>query len=114
MRDAPLTFEVFPGLAPDTLVVRLDGPLTLINLFGFQDEMRRLEATLIVLDFSLVPYMDSAGLGSVVNLYVSTQKSGRRIGLVAVNPRVLAIFQQTRVDQVLPFYTSLAGAEAAV
>ncbi len=113
MRDAPLQFEISPGQAADVVIVRMNGPLTLLNLFGFQDQLRQIQASYTILDFENVPYMDSAGLGAVVNLYVSSQKNGRRIALATVNERVLAIFQQTRVDQVLTFHPDLASAEMA-
>ena len=113
MRDAPLQFEIIPGQATETTVVRLNGPLTLLNLFGFQDQLRQIDASFIILDFENVPYMDSAGLGAVVNLHVAAQNKGHKVGLAAVNPRVLAIFQQTRVDLVLSFFPNVETAEAA-
>lgn len=40
MTDAALTFTSAPGKDPDVLVVKLVGPLTLGNLFEFQDKFR--------------------------------------------------------------------------
>ena len=114
MRDAPLQFEIVPGHVAEVQIVRMTGPLTLFNLFGFQEKIRQIEARLMVLDFEHVPYIDSAGLGAVVNLYVSSQNRGRRLGLVAVSSRVMAIFQQTKVDQVLAFYPNVEAAESAL
>jgi anti-anti-sigma factor len=114
MRDAPLQLETLPGSAPETIVVRLNGPLTLTNIFGLQDQLRTLQVKHTVLDFENVPYMDSAGLGAVVNFYVSAQNHGRTLALAGVNGRVLALFEQTKVNQVLAFYASVADAEAVV
>jgi len=111
MRDAPLQFEIVPGKSPETSVVKLSGPLTLLNLFGFQEQLRGINASYTILDFENVPYMDSAGLGMVVNLHVSCTNKGRKVALVGVNPRVLAIFQSTRVDSILKFYGGLEEAE---
>jgi anti-sigma B factor antagonist len=113
MRDAPLQYEISPGKAPETLIVRMNGPLTLLNLFGFQDQLRSIQSPFTILDFENVPYMDSAGLGAIVNLYVSAQKNNRRVVMAGVNDRVLALFQQTKVDQILVFHENLASAEAA-
>lgn len=113
MRDAVLKYEFTPGTKPQNIVVRLNGPLTLLNLFGFQDQLRQIDTELIVFDFEHVPYMDSAGLGAVVNLYVSTGNKGRKIALAAVNTRVMSIFQQTKVDQVLSFFPNVEAAEAS-
>jgi anti-anti-sigma factor len=112
MRDAPLQLDTTPGSAPETIVVRLNGPLTLTNLFGLQDQLRALQVKHTVLDFQNVPYMDSAGLGAVVNFYVSAQKHGRTIALAGVNGRVLALFEQTKVNQVLSFFDTVTAAEA--
>jgi anti-sigma B factor antagonist len=114
MRDAPLQLETVPGSAPETIIVRLNGPLTLTNLFGLQDQLRSLQVKHTILDFENVPYMDSAGLGAVVNFYVSSERRGQTLALAGVNGRVLALFEQTKVNQVLSFYTGTDEAEAAI
>lgn len=113
MRDLPLQLEVVPGAGSETIVVRLDGPLTLTNLFGLQDQLRSLQAPYTILDFAGVPYMDSAGLGAVINFYVSSENRNRKIALAAVSARVMALFEQTKVTQVLRFYPTVDAAEAA-
>ena len=50
----------------------------------------------LILDFSETPYMDSAGLGLVMNSYV--WRSGRKLLLAGVNERVSELFEDlTRV-----------------
>jgi anti-sigma B factor antagonist len=110
--DAPLTFDSKAGKNPDTWVFCLSGPLTLRNLFEIQAELRSVPLTrLIVIDLSGVPYMDSAGMGLVMNHYVHCQTRGSKLVVAGANSRVMDLFKITRVDSVLPLTASLEGAE---
>ncbi|HVP44598.1 MAG TPA: STAS domain-containing protein [Terriglobales bacterium] len=95
-------------------IVRLSGPLTIATLFGFQELVRSDKSTGLILDFSEVPYVDSAGLGSVLGAYVSRQKDGRKLALVGVSERVMNVFKLTRVDQFFSFHPSIPAAEQAL
>jgi anti-sigma B factor antagonist len=65
----------------------------------------------VILDLSKVPYMDSAGLGSILNAHVSCSNSGRRLALAAVPDRVLTLLRVSRVDQVLAIFPTLQEAQ---
>ena len=85
----------------------LRGPLTAVNGPVFQNAMRREEpAHTVILDLSDVPYVDSAGLGLLVTAYVSRQKSGRRMVLSGINPRVQKLFDITRVASLFLIFSS--------
>jgi anti-sigma B factor antagonist len=91
-------------------VLSLHGPLTLENVAPFLNAVRRENAATVILDFSGVPYLDSSGLGSLVSAYTSCQKAGRRVALTGVNPRVLKVFEITRVEPVFLMFASLSDA----
>ncbi len=76
MRDAPLRIERLPSANPGRRILKLQGPLTLSNSFEFQELIRSDSATSLILDLSGVPYIDSAGVGCLVNGYVSHQNAG--------------------------------------
>jgi anti-sigma B factor antagonist len=95
-------------------ILTLTGPLTLQTLFDFQQASREETAKPIVLDVTAVPYMDSAGLGSVLGMLASCQRIKRGFGLVGVTPRIRTLFQVTHVDGLLPCFDSLESAESAV
>ena len=95
-------------------VLRLKGPLTAENLSEFQNAVRRENSPTIILDLTDVPYIDSAGLGSLVGAYISGHKSGRRIALTGVNERVLHLFEITRVEQLFLIFPSLWDAIEAL
>jgi anti-anti-sigma factor len=114
MRDEPLTYSYTPGKSDGTMVLKLVGPLTLSTLFGFQNEFRSMTPQVLVLDFSETPYMDSAGLGLVMNYYVSAQDHGRKLLLAGVNERVVELFKMTKVQDVLTSYPTVEAAEASL
>jgi anti-sigma B factor antagonist len=95
-------------------VLRLIGPLTTNNLADFQNAVRREQVPTIILDLSHVPYIDSAGLGSLVGAYVSGLKSGRRIILTGVNERILNLLEITRMDKLFLIFPSLTDAIEAL
>ena len=77
MYNEPLTFDVVPGNTADTRIFRLHGPITLSNLFDFQKVLMGGTEKLTILDFTESQYIDSAGLGAILNYYVSGKRHGR-------------------------------------
>jgi anti-sigma B factor antagonist len=111
MRDDALTIETLPGSRADAIVLRLQGPITLSSLFPLKDALGTVTQQLTILDMSQVPYVDSAGLGTVLMFYVSAEKSGRKLALACVTERVLSLIRMTRVDTVLSMFPSVEAAE---
>lgn len=111
MRDAPLSYTAEPGKRAGTTILKLVGPLTLFNLFDFQSQFRAMKSPVLIVDLSAVEYIDSAGLGLLMNGYVSARNAGHKLLLSGVNDRVRALFQVTRVDHVLAIFPSVEAAE---
>ena len=99
------------GAAEGTRVLRLAGPLVLSGVFGFQAKMREDNSRVLILDFTDVPLVDSAGIGALVGAYVSRQHDGRRLALVAVNQRIHNALEVTRVESLFHFFSSIPEAE---
>jgi anti-anti-sigma factor len=95
---------------PRCTVLTLQGGLTLSHIFELQNQLRDVDADLLILDCTALEYMDSAGLGVVVNFYVSQSNTGRKVAIVGVSERVWALFTSTRVDQFFPRYPSVEAA----
>jgi anti-sigma B factor antagonist len=103
--------ESFP--AQEVLI--LSGPLTAPNGPVFLNAMRREEPTeTLILDLRDVPYVDSAGLGLLVTAYVSRQKTGRKMVLTGLNPRVQKLLEITRVASLFLVFASPVEAIAAL
>ena len=84
------------------------------NLPPFQNAVRREDAPTMILDFTDVPYIDSAGLGTLVSSYISHHKTGRRIVLTGVNDRVLKLFEITKVESLFLMFPSVWDAIEAL
>jgi anti-sigma B factor antagonist len=110
----PLQITDEPLEAEGQRVLRLTGPITLTNLFEFQDTVRADTSRALMLELSGVPYVDSAAIGVLVGAYVSRQKNGRVLALVAVTDRVRTTLNVTQVEKLFQFYSSVTEAQSAL
>jgi anti-anti-sigma factor len=111
MPDLPLQIEALPGSRPGVRVLKLAGPLTLANSFEFQNLVRADRQNSLIIDLSEVPYVDSTGIGCLVNGYVSHQNAGQNLLLVGVSERVQVSMRVTHVENLFPTFPSVAEAE---
>ena len=115
MWDEKLTVTEAQGAQEGERILQLNGPITITTLFALRDTLRAEKAAkTLILDFSQVPYVDSAGVGVIVNAHVSCVNSGRRLILVTVNDRVRTLMKNTRVDEVLTIFPTLQEAQTAM
>jgi anti-anti-sigma factor len=113
--DDPLTIERTAGSAPGVEILRLTGPVTLRNLWDLQAEMRKAPPPPVtILDLTGVPYMDSAGMGAVINHYTHCAGKGTKLIAAGVSSRVMELFKMTRVDSVIPMAATVEEAESRV
>lgn len=104
MKPEALTIEDVSGSQDGVRILRLKGPLLISNLFDFQTKVRTDTSSSLVIDFTDVPYIDSAGIGALVGANVSRQKeNGRSLMLKGVNQRVRQALQVTHVEQFFKF-----------
>ena len=94
--------------------MKLNGPLTLSTLFEFQTTSRKETVKPIIIDVASVPYMDSAGLGSVISLFASCQRTNRGFGITGISERIRTLFEVTHVDGLLPCFSTLEAADSAI
>jgi anti-sigma B factor antagonist len=112
MPSEPLAIEDLSGPKDGQRILRLSGPLVIATLFDFQNKVRTDTSRALIIDFTRVPYVDSAGIGALVGAYVTHQKDGRSLALVGVSDRIHNALQVTRVEHFFRFFNSLAEAEA--
>ena len=98
-------------IPPQTAVVTFTGPLTLGTNLKTADA--RLQTAIeggsvrLVLDLSGVPYMDSAGLGTLVHASGLVRERGGALRLAGVTERVAALLRMTLTDTFLPIDTDV-------
>jgi len=107
--------KLLAGTRDSVQIITVHGPLTIHNFFDFQDLTRQQSQTpVLLIDFTDVPYLDSAALGSLVGIHVSRGKANQKYALVNVNERIQRMFTMTGVEQFLVLYENVAAAEAAL
>jgi anti-sigma B factor antagonist len=111
MPQDPLIIEDHVGPKDGQRILSLTGPLVLTTLFDFQSKVRTDTSKTLIIDFTKVPYVDSAGIGALVGAYVTHQKDGRSLLLVGVSERIHNTLKVTHVEQFFRFFDSLQAAE---
>jgi anti-sigma B factor antagonist len=94
-------------------ILRMKGPLSIHTVFEFQNVVRTETSASLIIDFSGVPFIDSAGLGALVGAHLSAQKSQRKILLAAMNSQAITLLEMTRIRSLFNIYSTLQEAEAA-
>ena len=125
-KSSKFTIERTQGKTPGTVIFRLSGPFTARDMHGAlsPNELRNTFESeedndphalpihaLHILDLTEVPYMDSAGLGLIVSHYVRCQGRGVRLVAAGVSPRVLQLFEMTKVDEFFPRIATVEEAD---
>jgi anti-sigma B factor antagonist len=95
-------------------ILTLKGSLNIQTIFDFQKATREDGSPKLILDFSGVPYMDSAGLGALVGAYVAAQRTQRKLAVAGTNTQVKALIDMTHVGTLIKSYATLQEAEDAL
>ena len=112
MQQETLAVDVRAGKSEGTRVVSITGPLLLGNFFALKNELDKEQKPLTILDLTEVEYMDSAGMGAIINYYVSAQRRGNKLIAAGCNYRVVELFKLTHVDSLIPMTATVEEAEA--
>jgi anti-anti-sigma factor len=101
------------GQTGSTAILRLKGPLTLTTLFILQEKLKEIPGADTVIDVSEVPYIDSAGLGTILSHWSHTQRTGHKFAMTGVSPRIGVLLEITKVNTVLPMFDTAEEADRA-
>jgi anti-sigma B factor antagonist len=66
------------------------------------------------MDLAECPYMDSAGLGLVINQYVAAEKDARKFLVTGLNDQIRTLMTVTRMTTVLPVFGTVDEAEGSL
>ena len=112
MQPRSLAIEEVPGLENRPHIFRLSGPLILTTLAELQTKVRAVRSHNLIFDFTNVTYIDSAGIGALVGIYVRHQRDENGVSLVGVNDRVRTALGISHIEQFFRFFDSLGEAQA--
>ena len=100
------------------MIVKVDGPFTLPSIFVFQEKVAFVKAheviSALIVDVTGVPYIDSAGLGCLINLYVAAEKHDHKFFLAGPNERVTALLETAKVHNLIRAYPTVEDIEATL
>ena len=114
MEHEKLQMSVFDGSRPAEKVVVLEGPLNAETAFQFRDFVREQEPAALVIDMSRVRSVDSSGLGVLIGLYASFERTCRRLLLAGLNDRIWDLFRLCKIEDVFTRYPTVGDAEQAL
>ncbi len=89
-------------VADGTAVVTLTGEVDMSNSPGVHQtlvEILQNRPDRLLIDLGEVSYMDSSGVGVLVDALRRMRVTGGKLGLIAVTPRVKSVLQITKLDQ---------------
>ena len=121
-KGAPLSVVREAGKTPGAVILHFSGPFTardmyntetpdaLEEMFAAETRVGEKPTSLLVVDLSEVPYMDSMGLGMLVTQYVRLKGKGIHLIVAGMTPRVLQLLELTKVNSVLPMAATVEEA----
>jgi anti-sigma B factor antagonist len=93
-----------------TTVYHAKGKLSLETVSGFVQQLRPDVSPTLVLDMSGVNFLDSAGVGALVSLFVNRRNHGKVLALAALPPQAKAVVLVAGLHNMLPIYATVEDA----
>jgi anti-anti-sigma factor len=100
------------GFDSSQLVVRLNGKLSLETVHNFIQTLRPDPAARLILDLSGVSFLDSAGVGALVQIFVHRRNQGQSFALTGLTKQSTAVLQVAGLSKLLPVHASVEEALA--
>jgi anti-sigma B factor antagonist len=92
------------------LIARLNGKLSLETVSIFLQQTRGMAAERLVLDMSGVSFMDSAGVGALVQLFVHRKAQSKRLAVAALTSQGTAVMQVAGLMKLIPTFATVEQA----
>lgn len=111
MTRPALNIEPANGSRTGRRVLRLAGRLAIETVPGFLAAARKETAAVLILDMGDLEYIDSSGVGALLQIHVSMAKSNRQMVLASVPEKSRMVLEIARLQSIFPMYSSVAIAE---
>jgi len=93
--------------------MRLNGKLSLETVHNFIQTLRPEPAAHLILDLGGVSFLDSAGVGALVQLFVHRRNQGKTFALTGLTKQSGAVIQVAGLSKLLPIHGSVEEALTA-
>jgi len=107
-----LELEKLPNSTEALSIYKATGKLSLETVNEFLPQLRAETVQRIILDMSGVSFLDSAGVGSLVSLFVSRRNHGKEFTLAALPPQAVAVVTVAGLQKLLPIFKTVEEAAA--
>ena len=110
----PFTIEIeqLPSSDTNLAMYRTKGRLSLETVNEFGRKMRGEACQNMVVDMSGVTFLDSAGVGALVSLFVNRRNQKKTLALAALTPQATAVVTVAGLQKLLPIYKTVEEASA--
>ena len=112
MQPTQLELEKLAGSDVNRLILRLKGKLALETVHNFIQTVRPESAAQLILDMSEVSFLDSAGVGALVQIFVHRRNLGKSFALTGLSKQSNAVMQVAGLTKLLPIHGSVEEALA--
>src|SRR5713226_10274073 len=112
MQPVRLDLEKQSGSDGSQMVMRLKGKLSLETVHNFIQTLRPDPAARLILDLSGVSFLDSAGVGALVQIFVHRRNQGQSFALTGLTKQSTAVLQVAGLSRLLPVHASVEEALA--
>jgi len=92
-------------------VLKLDGKLTLETVHNFLESTRSESAPALILDMSRVQFVDSAGVGALVQILVHRRTLKQKFALAGLTDQGRAVIEVCGLLKLIPCYATIAEAK---
>ena len=109
--QSPMTVEVIKE--DGYIIIRPDGDIDLASSPMLRTKLRESienASGRVIVELTKVPYMDSSGVATLVELLQSCRRENLELVLCELNERVMSVFQIARLDGVFTIKGSLEEA----
>ena len=102
---------------PNVVILDLEGRITLgeaaTSLRQSVKDLLMKGERRVIMNLDKVQYVDSAGLGELVGIYVTVRNQGGEVKMAGVNPKILGLMQVTKLHTVFDVLSDDSAAIAA-
>jgi anti-sigma B factor antagonist len=94
------------------IAMKLEGKLSIETVHNFIQTLRPEPGPHLILDMSGVSFLDSAGVGALVQLFVHRRSKAQTFTLAGLTKQGNAVIQVAGLSKLLPIYGTVADALA--
>jgi anti-sigma B factor antagonist len=111
MPNNKLTLVIEDPSRPGLKTVALVGSLSLETVANFNQSLREEPEQVLILNLEKLEWLDSAGVGALVQLLVRREKTGKKLALTTLSVRNNAVLQVAQVLKIFPVFQTVAEAQ---